>query len=310
MNTKPYDQAFKFLAEQDPEALLLMLGAIEPGEQAQIELLPREISVPAMLPDQPYHVTSARGERVVQVEAWTRWAALIPGRMAEYGPLHWFKYRLPVDSYVLLLTPKQAPRRLPQRGVIEAGGVRLETRFHVIRLWRLSAKAALAAQRLALLPFVPLMDGGPAELEAAASQLRGIAGEREREETALHLAVLGGLRYNPEQVLDLIGRKGMIPLERLQESSVYQFILKQGREQGREKGREEGREEGRRESLAHVLHSLIAKRFPGLEVTTEIAALKDSALLEQLTCELDEIHDSETLRRRLAELGQSPNATV
>jgi hypothetical protein len=44
MSTKPYDQAFKFLAEQDPEALLLLLGAIEPDEQATIELLPREIS--------------------------------------------------------------------------------------------------------------------------------------------------------------------------------------------------------------------------------------------------------------------------
>ncbi|MBI1760292.1 MAG: hypothetical protein HYR56_02550 [Acidobacteria bacterium] len=292
MGTKPYDQAFKFLAEQDPEALLLMLGAIEPGEQVTIELLPREIGVPAMLPDQPYHVSSARGERVVQVEAWTRWAALIPGRMAEYGPLHWFKYRLPVDSYVLLLTPKQAPRRQSQRGVrgvIEAGGVRLRSRFHVIRLWRLSAKTALAAQRLALLPFVPLMDGGPAELEAAATQLRGIAGEREREETALHLAVLGGLRYNPAEVLDLIGRKGMIPLERLQESSVYQFILKQGRE------------ESRRDTAIHFFRRLAAKRFPDLELETELATVRDPEALERLACELDEL-DEHALRQRLAGL--------
>ncbi|MGH9831422.1 MAG: hypothetical protein ACRD9Y_00320, partial [Blastocatellia bacterium] len=87
MATKPYDQAFKFLAEQDPEALLLMLGAIEPDEKAVIELLPREISVAAVLPDQPYLVSSARGKRVVHVEAWTRWEHGIPQRMVEYGPL-------------------------------------------------------------------------------------------------------------------------------------------------------------------------------------------------------------------------------
>jgi hypothetical protein len=121
MNTKPYDQAFKFLAEQDPEALLLLLGAIEPDEQATIELLPREVSLAALLPDQPYLVRSARGERVVHVETWTRWKTVIPQRMDEYGPLHWFKYRLPVGSYVLLLTRRELPRRLPQSGVIEAG---------------------------------------------------------------------------------------------------------------------------------------------------------------------------------------------
>ena len=51
MNTKTYDQAFQFLAEQVPESLLRLLGAIESGEQATIELEPREISAAAVLPD-------------------------------------------------------------------------------------------------------------------------------------------------------------------------------------------------------------------------------------------------------------------
>ncbi len=129
MSTKPYDQAFKFLAEQDPESLLIMLGAIEPDEDATIELLPREISVAAWLPDQPYRVVSPRGERVVHVEAQTYWEHDIPQRFAEYGPLHWFKYRLPVDSYVILLTKKGLPRHPPRLGVIEAGGVLLALSF-------------------------------------------------------------------------------------------------------------------------------------------------------------------------------------
>ena len=71
MSTKPYDQAFKFLAEQDAEALLLLLGDLEPGEQATIELLPREISVSTQLPDQPYEVVTADERRLVHVEAQT-----------------------------------------------------------------------------------------------------------------------------------------------------------------------------------------------------------------------------------------------
>lgn len=34
--------------------------------------------------------------------------------MVEYGPLHWFKYLLPVDSYVILLTKKVC--RVARRG--------------------------------------------------------------------------------------------------------------------------------------------------------------------------------------------------
>ena len=44
MNTKPYDQAFKYLAEQEADALLHLLGVIRPDEQAHVEMLPREIS--------------------------------------------------------------------------------------------------------------------------------------------------------------------------------------------------------------------------------------------------------------------------
>jgi hypothetical protein len=38
MTTKPYDQAFKYLAEQDAEALLFLLGDLQPGQPAEIEL--------------------------------------------------------------------------------------------------------------------------------------------------------------------------------------------------------------------------------------------------------------------------------
>lgn len=191
MATKPYDQAFKYLAEQDPESLLILLGAIEPDEKATIELLPREISVAALMPDQPYRVTSPRGERVVHVEAWTRWNNGIPGRMVEYGPLHWFKYRVPVDSYVIILSKEGMPRFPSRRGIIEAGGTRITTRFHLIRLWRISARETLDLGRPALLPFVPLMNGGREELEMGAERLRTVPDEAQRREMSLHFVVLG-----------------------------------------------------------------------------------------------------------------------
>lgn len=302
MATKPYDQAFKFLAEQDPESLLLMLGAIEPGEQVTIELLPREISMAAVLPDQPYLVTSARGKRVVQVEAWTRWEKEIPDRMVEYGPLHWFKYLLPVDSYVILLTKKGLPRRPPQVGIINAGGTRIETRFHLIRVWKMPARKALADGRPALLPFVPLMDGGREEVKAAAEALESMPDERQRREMSLHFVMLAGLRYNRDDLDEIVGgQTPMMPLERLRESSFYQLILNEGRKEGRE----EGREEERKDALAReadIFRLLADKRFPGIQLGAEVEAVNDPDKLHRLCHELDEIPDPEALRRRLTEL--------
>lgn len=286
MNTKPYDQAFKFLAEQDPESLLLLLGAIEPGEEATIELLPREISVAAVLPDQPYRIISARGERIAHVEAQTHWEPPVPARMAEYGGLHLYKYRVPIDSYVILLTKKNLPRCPSRKGVIEAGSTRIETRFHIIRLWKLSARQALASQRIALLPFIPLMSGGRTALEAGAAALRMVPDEIQRREVALHFVMLGGLRYNPLDLLDLIGRKGMIPHEQLKESSFYQFIY----------------EEGRRQAIIEFFRQLVAKRFPSVRLGTEVEAVKNPARLEQLACELNELPDVATLQQKLEEL--------
>jgi len=54
----------------------------------------------------------------------------------------------------------------------------------------------------------------------------------EQQELSLHFLLLGGLRYNREELLELLGRKSMIPIEQLRESSFYQYILEEGREEG------------------------------------------------------------------------------
>ncbi|MGH9836132.1 MAG: hypothetical protein ACREBD_39475 [Blastocatellia bacterium] len=53
----PYDTAFKEFADQDPELLLMLVGALPPG--AQVKPLPPAVSISALLPDQPYEVISA-----------------------------------------------------------------------------------------------------------------------------------------------------------------------------------------------------------------------------------------------------------
>ncbi len=131
-----------------------------------------------------------------------------------------------MKSYVILLAKGGLPRLPPQIGVIEAGGTRIETRFHLIFVWQISARETLDSGHAALLPFVQLMDGGREEVEAGVERLRDVPDEAQRLEMALHFVKLSGLRYNPLEILELVGRRGMIVpefMERDRISLLFRF---------------------------------------------------------------------------------------
>lgn len=213
--------------------------------------------------------------------------------MPEYTVLYWLKYRLPVVSFLLMLTDRNLPKSPPTTGTIVAGDTQIITHYRIIYVWELSAAAALASGSQAILPFVPLMDGGRTELEASAHALRNVTNEPLQREMALHFVMLGALRYNPVELLELIGRATMIPLEQLKESSFYQLILQEGREEERREGLK---------ALADAFRLLAATRFPGIQLGDEVEAIRDLGKLRGLCHELEQIPDEATLHRRIAEL--------
>jgi hypothetical protein len=289
MSDKPYDQAFKFLAEQDAESLLVLLGYLQPGEHAEIEVLPRELRAAAILPDQPYRVLTAREHSIVQVEAQAWFDKSMLARYGEYGVRSWISYRLPIRCYVLLLTKRGLPKGLRTQGVIGAGDIQIKVRYRLIKLWEISARKVLAMNRVNLLPFVPLMRGGREELETSAQRLSQVEDESRRSEMGMHFLMLGGLRYNRVDLLELIGGKSMIPLEQLKESSWYQFVA----------------EEGGLKSTREMLRMLAAKRFPSLKLGEELDRIHDLSALQRLCLEVSDLPDSETLKRRIDELVQA-----
>jgi hypothetical protein len=105
----------------------------------------------------------------------------------------------------------------------------------------------------------------------------------------MHFLMLGGLRYNRVDLLELIGGKSMIPLEQLKESSWYQFV----------------EEEGELKNARTMLQMLAAKRFPGLKLGEELDRVHDLAALRRLGLEVSDLPDAETLKRRIDELVQA-----
>lgn len=160
----------------------------------------------------------------------------------------WLKHRLPLSSYLMLLSKRGAPKTSGFSSVI-AGGLRLSLRYRMVKIWTVSAKQVLKLRRQNLLPFVPLMKGGGDELENGARKLSEVADELERRELSLHFLLLGGLRYNKSDLLELITRETMIPIEQLRESSFYQYIVEEGMKEGAEKGLQKGLQKGLKRGL-------------------------------------------------------------
>ena len=307
MSKKPFDDAFKDLAEQDAAALLRLLDAIPPG--ATVTPLPREVSIQALLPDQPYEINLAGQRHIAHLEAQTYYESDLPHRVADYDVRLWLKYRLPVYTYVLVFIHTGMPKDAPTMINIDAGGISLTVRFRIIGLWQIPARRALGLKSESLLPLVPLMQGGEEELEQGARALGEIKDEIRRREVALHFVMVGSLRYRRDDLLDLMRRTNMtVPIELLRQSEMYQSILREGLEEGRQEGRQEGVAIGR-EALINLLRRMAARRFPDLTLGPEAEQIRDLEALEQICYELDQIPDALALRQRLAALADVRSAT-
>ena len=294
----PFDDAFKDLSEFDPEALLLLLGAITPDEHAVIEPLSRELRAAKQIADQPYLIRSERGERIAHVEAQTQYQGNEPDRLLDYGLYLWLTYQreYPVESYLLVLSRKNAPAQIPSSHTVQAGSLRLTINYRVLGLWQLSATAALALQREELLPFIPLMEGGPQVLETVAEQVNALPEDSRRGGLAMSFFALGSLQYDPIQLLSLIGRDPML-LRLIKETPGYHILCDMARADGREEGREEARH-----IVIRMMSKQIARRFPAFATTEALEPLQDFAALEQLFQELDQFDTAEGLQARIAEL--------
>lgn len=325
MSSKPYDQAFKYLAEQYPLSLMILLGCLREGERARIRHLPRELNISTLLPDQIYLIETGQETFIAHIEAQTIYDPIIPQRMAEYGARLWMKHRLPLRSFVLLLTSRGLPERVIARGEIIAGDLKIKTRYRLVKLWQVSARVALATGRDNLIPFVPLMRGGEAEMEQGAQRLGSVEDYRQQRDLSLHFIVLGGLRYNRDDILELVGRRGMIPLDQLKESSMYKYIVEEGVKEGIEKGIKkgiekgiekgikkgiekgikEGRKEGQAQGFAQAILLFVSERFPGVDVSEQIKRIKNPDTLQKLYADIIKMSDASELKKRLSRIAKS-----
>jgi predicted transposase YdaD len=266
---KPFDVTLKSLLEDAPEDWPLLAGVPEP----RVTVIDADMAT-----------LSGAADKVLRLQGPPPWImhfefqsgpdASLPGRANLYGAALENRHQLPVQSVLILLSPRANLAAIS--GTYEARLPRAAEpyrlfRYQVIRVWELPVATLLGGGlgQLALAPISALdrsgLPGVVQELKQRTAQIRD-RGRLGRWWTAV--SVLMGLRYDRSLVDQLLqGAMGM------KESVTYQAIV------------EEGRAEGRAEGVRNLLLRIGADHF-GAPATAalrkRIEAIKDIDQLEQL----------------------------
>ncbi|MHB1559751.1 MAG: RpnC/YadD family protein [Isosphaeraceae bacterium] len=219
---------------------------------------------------------------------------LLDERLHVYSALLRYRHRMPVRTTVVLLK-KDADRRglsgeLEQRH--SDGEIYDQFRYNVIRIWEQPVERILSAG-LTILPLAPIArvkrDRVPRVLVAVAERLRREATPEQVSDLWGSTAALIGLRYADPEIEEILrGVSAMVlGIRGIEESSVYQAILKKGIAEGEARGEARGRAEQARETLI----DLGCKKLGPLrkKAKAKIAALEDLDRLKSLTRRISDV---------------------
>ena len=288
-NPKSFDQAFKALSDADPRSLLGIFGVLPIHAQAEVEPLPRDLSMRPLVIDSGYMVRRpGRKPYIVLFEAVTSWKIMIAERLAWYGAFLGHKYEVPVHVYVVPLTRESCPRRVPAQGLAVRGGVTVTARLHWIKPWEIDARIVLDLKSPTLDPWAVLFRVSDEQLIQTIGRLK--------EHGVPLFRILGGMRYRRREVewRTLLERMDqMIRPELLRESLAVQEWLA------------EGRVEGRVTALRDSLTGVFQARFPGAAVPVTLNSISDAEVLSRLIPKVATAKDAQEVERLLEQLSKT-----
>jgi predicted transposase YdaD len=277
------DNTFRKLVRDSPQPLLRLVfpgHQIEPAGpvDSSVDLTKAPKLTKKLTVDNLFRVREDQRDSLVHVEVERKWLPSIPPRLFNYAASAVVNNRLPVTTIVVLLRPGGKPPE--DVGVYRIPGIEGDSftyRYHVVPLWRLDAREALAKLGLSSAPFCAAMQGaddkflhtmsrdlmtgrGCAELNelqrsAALDLLLSVVAAKLGQETAQRIFDMDSLRDDPE----------------------VQGFFKRWKAEGRAEGKAEGRAEGKAEALLDVLAARSFKVTD--ELRARIAAESDVALI-------------------------------
>jgi hypothetical protein len=283
---KPYDQAFKSMPEASPRGFAEAMGVLDPGDEADVEILPQEVALPTVAMDVGLLIRPRGQEAFVAIfEAFARFRPELFDQVIEYNKGLDSRLGMPMRTFMVPLIERALPPEPPALVTRRRGGFTLALELEWIRPWEVDAEVLLRQGRPEFDAWTVLCRRTPEQDEEAWRRLRAVRSE------AVRYVTLGGLRYRGNEAewqLLLERRNRMLTKEDWRESLAVQEWLKEGRQEGRQQGRLEGRDEGRSEAMVGMIRKKIA-RFPGLRLPDPLPSTLDLApLAEEIIMAPDE----------------------
>jgi predicted transposase YdaD len=298
--TKPYDATAKDLLEVDPPAWLALIGIAPTG--------------PVRVVDSDLATVTASADKVLLVEGPVPFLVhyefqasrdpTFPHRLLWYNVLLGYRHQLPVVSVVVLMRPSaEMPGLNGQTNlVLPDGQVYHSFAYRVVRVWEESADHVLAGP-LGTLPLAPISAVDPEQLPEILSRLcQRLQEEPDKTRSSRLLSaakILMGLRHPPPLVNELF--EGVLAMfHGLEESSIIQSWLEQGRAEGevigrakgevegRAKGEVEGRAKGQVEAIRSMLMNQGEVKFgpAGPQIVEQVNRIHDADRLAALAIRL------------------------
>jgi len=255
-----FDNICKYLSEEYPDRFARWLLGETP---ANIEVLKTELSIEPIKAD--FLTLLNTQERILHLEFQVKAASSppLPLRMLDYWVRLYRRYNLPVTQVIILL--KETSTVVPEFFEVE------QTRhsYRVVKMWEQDPEPLL--QDPALLPLASLCRTSEPNqlLSRVAEQVANIETTAQKGQITACTEILAGLRFDDNLIKQLFREDVM------QESVVYQRILREGLQQGLQ----QGLEQGLRTSILDALQS----RFDSVpENLTKQLALLTPEILQQL----------------------------
>lgn len=286
MNTihKPLDRILKAFPDEAPRIFLHAVGTLDLHAEASIEVFPTETAPPVKLPDYVFKIVLPQQPPfLLHVEFEAVWHSRTPALIARRGGSLAWQYEIPVQSLLVLIRPDGCPATLPDVAEYAVGETRTTHPCRAVRMWELDPEPLLQSENRRVLPWAVLMKSTDKQVRALAREVLATGDE----ELIGRLSILGGVRYDEEDLERVTGVPKMDLVELiLQESSIVKVIKKMAHEEGQAaglaKGEAAGLAKGQADEARRLLSAVLASRFPGLETMPELSAISDLGTLESL----------------------------
>ncbi|WP_013321403.1 Rpn family recombination-promoting nuclease/putative transposase [Gloeothece verrucosa] len=257
-----YDNVCKFIAEEFSTELATWLL----GEPILLtELSPKELSLEPIRSDSL--ILKQSSNIVLQVEFQTQPDPDIPFRMADYRLRVYRRYPQKAMRQVVIYL-KKSNSELVYQNTFSAD--KLHHEFEVIRLWEQPTELFLNTPGLLSFAVLSQTEQKTEVLREVARIIDTLPQRRVRSNLSAATSILAGLVLNKEIIQQVLRRDIM------QESVIYQEIVKEAREQGLQEGRQEGLQQAKQEIALNLLQS-------GMSVEQVVAC---SGLSEEFVQEL------------------------